>query len=325
MQAYDFITLFILVVAAIWGARRGFAKQLATILSLALGYFVAVNFREPVSRMIEAPHPWNLFAAMLGLFMATSLLVWIGFRFVKGSLEDSGLKGFDTQLGALFGLGKGLLLSMAITMFAVVMLGDAQRHTVLESFSGYNICRLINSAHAIVPTEWQQAMQPYLEVIDEHQQHLAGDIPTSEPYQPPVGGLPPNQTPQFGNQPSSGVQFGTPVPSQQANQNGFGQQNSGGQQSGFFGFGNQNQQAPVSNQPQSGFGDFREELANQAQQFKQQATQAAQQRIQQEIQQRGQQFQQQVEQAVGDWTGFPPNTQQQNPSQAQRQPLFGPR
>lgn len=173
MQAYDFIILFLLVVTTIWGARRGFAKQVATLLSLALGYIVAVNFREPVAEMIEAPHPWNLFAAMLGLFMATSLVVWIGFRFVKGTIEESGMKGFDAQMGGLFGLAKGVVLAMVITMFAVVMLGETQQHAVLDSFSGYNMCRMINRAQSIVPTEWQEAMQPYMEVVEEHQQHIA--------------------------------------------------------------------------------------------------------------------------------------------------------
>jgi len=168
MQAYDMIVIALLVFATIWGARRGFAKQLATLLSLILGYVVAVNFREAVAPMIDAPHPWNHFAAMLGLFMATSLLVWIGFRFVNGTIEKSGLEAFDVQMGGLFGLAKGFLIAMLITMFSVVLLGDAQRNSVLGSFSGYNMCRLINRAHRFVPEEWQQAMGPYLQTVEEH-------------------------------------------------------------------------------------------------------------------------------------------------------------
>lgn len=181
MQAYDIIVLLLLIVATVWGARRGLAKQLATIASLVLGYIVAVNFREPVAAMIEVPHPWNLFAAMLGLFMATSLVIWIAFRFVDGTIEKAGLDGFDAQMGGLFGLLKGFVLAMALTMFAVVMLGDMPREQILGSFSGYNICRAISAARQIVPTEWQQTIQPYLETVEQHQQMVA---------QPPVEEFP---------------------------------------------------------------------------------------------------------------------------------------
>lgn len=170
MQAYDFIVVALLIFAAIWGTRRGFAKQLASLLSIVLGYIVAVNFREPVSTHIDAPHPWNHFAAMLGLFMVTSLMVWIGFRFVNGTIERAGLGAFDSQMGGLFGLVKGVLIVMAITMFAVVLLGDGQREFVLGSYSGNKICRVIQRAHQLVPTEWQQVMEPYLQQVEEHTQ-----------------------------------------------------------------------------------------------------------------------------------------------------------
>lgn len=345
MQAYDFVILFILVVATIWGARRGFAKQLATILSMVLGYFVAVWFREPVSQMIQAPDPWNKFAAMLGLFMVTSLVVWIGFRFVKGEIEESGLKGFDTQIGALFGLGKGIILSMLLTMFTAVMLGDAQRHNVLESFSGYNICRLLNRAQAIVPSEWSRVMQPYLDVIEEHQQHLAGEYPpgqqpTTQPYQPAVGNMPNQQNP-FGNsgyaqQPAQqgyGQQSQQPVQQQQST--GFG---------GLFGVrGNRGatptqqpanqeyrsfpQQQTGNGQPVDPLRQLQNDVQRGVQQIGQQAQQAMQERLQQEVQQRVDQFMQPVEEAVGELNRFqtPANQPQQNPSQAQRQPFFGPR
>ena len=256
-----------------------------------LGYFVAVNFRQPVAEMIEAPHPWNLFAAMLGLFMVTSLAVWIGFRFVKGSIEDSGLKGFDAQLGGLFGLGKGILLSMVLTMFAVVMLGNSRRHAVLESFSGYNICRLLNQAHAIVPTEWQKAMEPYLEVIDEHQQHLAGSVPPNEPYQPPVGGIPPGQSPQFGtqNQYSHQQPLDFPPESTQQPQVGFGQQIQG-------------------------------HINDKVDQFQQHVEN----RINQEVQQRVDDFWKPVQEATGQWDQIQ-SSGQQNSAQAQRERLFPPR
>ena len=175
MQAYDFIVLALLVVMAVWGARRGLVKQLASLLSIVLGYIVAVNFRHEVAPLIEAPHPWNSFAAMLALFMGTSLLVWIAFRFVNGRIEKAGLTAFDTQMGGLFGAAKGLLLAGVLTMFAVVMLSDAQRHAVLDSYSGNKICRGIFYAQQFVPSEWQDTVRPYLETVQQAHEHTQGD------------------------------------------------------------------------------------------------------------------------------------------------------
>lgn len=305
MQAYDIVILVLLVITTLWGAKRGFAKQLATILSMALGYFVAVNFREPVARMIDAPEPWNLFAAMLGLFMVTSLVVWIGFRFVKGSIEDSGLKGFDAQMGGLLGLAKGVLLAMALTMFAVVMLGDSLRHSVLESFSGYNICRMLNKAHAVVPTEWQTAMEPYLEVIEEHKQHIAGQNPAADDlnlYPPAVETYPDQQAPNYNTQPVSGWSSAPGSFDGQANRY------------------ESTTQQPIQQQQQTGQGGYFQQVQQgvqqQYQQARQQVQQQVQQRVQQEVRQRVDQFTQPVQEAVGEWNRYQtPPAQQAQPQQ----------
>ena len=215
MQAYDIIVLLLLIVATVWGARRGLAKQIATIASLVVGYIVAVNFREPVAAMIEVQHPWNLFAAMLGLFMATSLAIWIAFRFVNVTIEKAGLDGFDAQMGGLFGLLKGFVLAMAMTMFAVAMLGDMPRQQILGSFSGYNICRVISAGRQVVPAEWQQLVQPYLEAVDQHQQLViqppTDDVPDPFEVDSPSDSISYQEDALFGTFPQEQTQSAWPT------------------------------------------------------------------------------------------------------------------
>lgn len=178
VQAYDFIILVLLAVATVWGASRGLAKQLATLFSLGLGYFVAVKFRGDVATFVKAPEPWNQFAAMLGLFLITSFLVWGAFQIVHSRMKDAGLGNFDMQMGGLLGLLKGAVLAMVLTMFSVVMLGETQRDAVLGSVSGYQICRGIQYSKELlpldlVPAEWRQVMEPYLKQLD--QPHLMAE------------------------------------------------------------------------------------------------------------------------------------------------------
>ena len=80
MQAYDIFMLIVLGVAVVWGAWKGLAWQIASLASIALSYFVALNFRQPLAGVINASPPWNVFLAMLILFLGTGLVVWVGFN-----------------------------------------------------------------------------------------------------------------------------------------------------------------------------------------------------------------------------------------------------
>src|SRR5262245_13667643 len=61
MQAYDILMLIVLALAIVWGAWKGLAWQIASIASIGLSYFVALHFRLPLARVINASPPWNIF------------------------------------------------------------------------------------------------------------------------------------------------------------------------------------------------------------------------------------------------------------------------
>src|SRR5436190_11638604 len=111
MQSYDIIMLIVLGAAALFGAWKGLAWQVASFASLFASYFVASQFRTQVAAQLassfQAPAPWNMFLAMLILFLGTSLVVWIGFAFIRGVIDKFKLKEFDRHVGALLGLVKG--------------------------------------------------------------------------------------------------------------------------------------------------------------------------------------------------------------------------
>ena len=163
MEAFDIVVLLILIATTVWGARSGFAKQLATVASFVLGYIVAVNFRAQVAPMIDVAAPWNLYAAATGLFVGTSLVVWLAFSLVKSSIERAGLTGFDAQMGGLLGMAKGFALAGVVTIATVLGMGGVPRDAVLRSFSGYNLCRLVLQADAVVPAEWLDALEPHIQ------------------------------------------------------------------------------------------------------------------------------------------------------------------
>jgi membrane protein required for colicin V production len=177
MQGYDLFMLVVLVAAIAWGAWKGLAWQIASIASLAVSYFVSLNFRGQLSQFITASPPWNVFLALLILFLGTSLVVWVGFNFVSELIEKVKLQSFDRQVGALFGFAKGVLLCVLITLFAVTLMSEPQRQSICNSRSGYYIAVLLDRSDSIMPREIHQVLDPYIrkfdEVVDQPQQYQA--------------------------------------------------------------------------------------------------------------------------------------------------------
>lgn len=167
MEIYDIIMLVVLVGAALLGAVKGFAWQLASIASILVSYFVAYRFREPFSQSIHADPPWNRFLAMLILYIGTALVVWVLFRMISGTIDRMRLKEFDRQVGALFGLAKGGLYCILITMFAVSLMGDDIREKIVLSRSGRYIAKVLDRSQAVIPPEIHEVVEPYLNRFDE--------------------------------------------------------------------------------------------------------------------------------------------------------------
>ncbi len=166
MQAYDLIMLIVLGMATIFGAIKGFAWQVASLASILISYLVAYRFRFQVAEMIHAAPPWNLFLAMLILYVGTSFIIWVGFRLLSGAIDKVRLKEFDRHIGAAFGLGKGLIYCLLITMFAMSLLGPKQQAAICQSRSGYYIASALDKGVGILPKEIHDVVGPYLEQLD---------------------------------------------------------------------------------------------------------------------------------------------------------------
>lgn len=168
MQAYDLFMIIVLAAAIGWGAWKGLAWQLASLASIVVSYFVALAFRAPLAELINASPPWNIFLAMLILFLGTGLVVWVGFNFISEGIERVKLKEYDRQLGAMFGLAKGVLLCVLITLFSVALLSEPQRQAICNSKSGYYIAVLLDRADGVIPDELHQVLAPYIDQLDKN-------------------------------------------------------------------------------------------------------------------------------------------------------------
>jgi len=165
MQLYDMFMLGILGITTFYGLRKGMAWQIASIASLVLSYFISLRFADALLPYLDVQPPLNRFVAMLIVYLGTSAGIWIVFRGVSKAIERVQLKEFDHQVGALFGVAKGILLCTVVTFFVVTM-SNAGRDTVLQSRSGYYIAWFIHEATPVIPQEARQVLGPYLNTLN---------------------------------------------------------------------------------------------------------------------------------------------------------------
>lgn len=168
IQPYDIVMLAVLAATLVFGIWKGVAWQIAALASVVLSAAVAVHCSAAVTPYMSfSEHePWNRFLAMLVLYVVTAGAIWIFFRFVAGVIDRLKLKEFDRQLGAMFGLAKGLLYCVIITFFAVT-LSESSRQAVLQSRSGDLIARGIRNANPILPDDVRDWLGKYIDELDE--------------------------------------------------------------------------------------------------------------------------------------------------------------
>jgi membrane protein required for colicin V production len=167
MQSYDVVMILVLVGATIFGAWKGMAWQIASIASLVVSYFASLAFSAKLAPLISNEAPWNRFIAMLVIYLVTSMVIWTLFRLVAKAIDRVQLREFDRQIGALFGLAKGVLLCVAITMFAVTLMPVEQKEKILGSKSGMYIAKLLNEADQVMPKELHEVLHPYIHKAQE--------------------------------------------------------------------------------------------------------------------------------------------------------------
>jgi len=166
MVAYDLLMVAVVVLMTLYGSWKGMAWQLASLSAVFVSYLVAYRFRTPVSEMIDASHPWNIFLAMLILYIGCSLVIWLSFRFISHLIDRIKLREFDSQIGALFGCFNGVIVCVLATLFSVTLLGEKTRESIVSSRSGYYIAVLLDKSHTLMPEEIHQVLHPFIEQLD---------------------------------------------------------------------------------------------------------------------------------------------------------------
>lgn len=183
MATYDLLMIAILVGLTLYGYFKGMAWQVAYIASFVASAILANKFANQlmpqVTRFTGVEAPWSKFIAMAVIYAVASFGIWMLFRVVSKMIDSVKMEGFDHQMGAILGFGRGVLWCVGVTFLALTLvpLPTAQKQNIVNSKSGYYIAKLIDETDSLFPPEVHQVIGPYLN-------QLSDELNSGQGYQP---------------------------------------------------------------------------------------------------------------------------------------------
>lgn len=129
MSWLDWALLAVLVVSALVGLWRGLVYEVLSVAGWVLAFVLAQAWAEPASRLLPmevAAEPLRLAAGFALVFIAVAfaagLLSWL----IKKVVESVGLRPVDRVLGGVFGVVRGLVILLGITLVVSMLPLSAQ-------------------------------------------------------------------------------------------------------------------------------------------------------------------------------------------------------
>jgi membrane protein required for colicin V production len=174
LTMYDALMLLIVIFAVIQGAWRGMVWQIAPIASLVLGYIVAYPMSAKTAHYFGQP-PSNRLFAMVAIYLAVSLAVYLLVRSVRESLERLKLVEFDRHLGAVLGGVKGVLFTVVITV-GLLWVSPQARPLILPSETRTIAAQIVSTISPILPPDIHKIIKPYIDTLHDGQSAIVGPI-----------------------------------------------------------------------------------------------------------------------------------------------------
>ena len=116
MTIFDYIVIFVLAASIIIGLIRGLVKELLALASWIVAFITANAYAADLAQMLPTAvpgEPLRLILAFIALFIGVRLLMGLLGMAIDAVIEAGGLSLADRGLGALFGIGRGIVFVLA--------------------------------------------------------------------------------------------------------------------------------------------------------------------------------------------------------------------
>ncbi|SEN34065.1 membrane protein required for colicin V production [Duganella sp. CF517] len=122
MTIFDYLVIFVMVTSVIISMLRGLVKEVLSLAGWVVAFVVANAYAAALAVMLPAVVPGEvlrLILAFIALFIGVRILMGLLAMALGALLDAGGLSLFDRLLGAVFGVGRGLV----IVLTAVILCG----------------------------------------------------------------------------------------------------------------------------------------------------------------------------------------------------------
>jgi len=119
---FDYLVIFVMVTSVIISMLRGLVKEVLSLAGWVVAFVVANAYAAALAVMLPAVVPGEvlrLILAFIALFIGVRILMGLLSMALGALLDAGGLSLFDRALGAVFGVGRGLV----IVLTAVILCG----------------------------------------------------------------------------------------------------------------------------------------------------------------------------------------------------------
>lgn len=116
MTIFDYLVLFVLLCSIVISTMRGLLKEILSLLSWVVSFFVANAYGAGLAALLPEVIPGSTLRLIVGfvaLFIGTRLLMGLLMLAVDAAINASGLKVVDRGLGGLFGFARGVVIVLA--------------------------------------------------------------------------------------------------------------------------------------------------------------------------------------------------------------------
>jgi uncharacterized membrane protein required for colicin V production len=188
---YDLLVLAILGFFTLRGAARGLLSQLAGIAAIVICLVFAESISAAFGPYVSLQPPLNHWVVMFAAYLVCSFIAFGFARVIDDWMERAKLESFNTHLGAVFGLLKGIIICMVLTFF-LVTLSPAARDALSRSKSGYAAAYIMHHIHPVMPEKLKEALAKYLHISETGAKELQDVLPPGSIAAPGTGtGTPP--------------------------------------------------------------------------------------------------------------------------------------
>lgn len=121
MTIFDYLVLFVLGASVVISMVRGLVKEVLSLIGWVVAFVVANTYAAQLALLMPEVVPGEvlrLILAFIALFIGTRILMGLLSMVLGALLDAGGLSIFDRLLGAVFGLGRGLVIVLAAVILS---------------------------------------------------------------------------------------------------------------------------------------------------------------------------------------------------------------